>query len=491
MHRILERQIKRVFGEHFSIPPQWGEFLQLISETYTHLDEDRALLNRSLEISSKEFLENNQRLEETKIAVEEQAKNLALEVAKRTKELSARIAELEDARRAMTNLLEDIEVEKRKKEVLTQDLEKFKLAVDNVSDTIIITDPEGLVIYANKAVEKITGYKPQEAIGKKSGALWKTPMPQAYYQKLWDTMKNQKKVFISEMQNKRKNGQVYTTAISISPIVNKSGEIKFFVGIERDITREKEIDKAKTEFVSLASHQLRTPLSTVSWYTEMLLAGDAGTVNEQQKKYLDEVYRGNRRMVELVDALLSVSRLELGTFAIESEPTDVVKLVRSVIDEQKTQIDERKIQLRSVFNPAILLIPTDPKLLHMIVENLLSNAIKYTPEGGKVEMEIALTDDKGQKPPTTFSHILLKVSDTGYGIPQDQQDMIFTKLFRADNVREKDTQGTGLGLYIVKSVIDHVGGKIWFESQEEKGTTFYVTLPMIGMRQEEGTTTLV
>src|SRR3989338_8632212 len=118
-------------------------------------------------------------------------------------------------------------------------------------------------------------------------------------------------------------------------VLNKKviGTIKIF----RDITYEREIDKAKTEFVSLASHQLRTPLSTVNWYAEMLLAGDAGELNPNQKKYLDEVYRSNQRMVELVNALLDVASLELGTFVIEPELTDICKLTKHAIAEQKQQ----------------------------------------------------------------------------------------------------------------------------------------------------------
>ncbi len=121
----------------------------------------------------------------------------------------------------------------------------------------------------------------------------------------------------------------------------------------------------------------------------------------------------------------------------------------------------------------------DPKLLRMVVQNILSNAVKYTPEGGKIELSISLADKK---------NILLKISDTGYGIPKNQQDRIFTKLFRADNVRDKDTDGTGLGLYIVKSIVENSGGKIWFKSsgeEENSGTTFYVELPLDGVKKSK------
>ncbi len=249
-----------------------------------------------------------------------------------------------------------------------------------------------------------------------------------------------------------------------------------------DITKEKQIDKAKTEFVSLASHQLRTPLSTVNWYTEMLLAGYTGEINEKQKKYLDEIYRGNQRMVELVNALLNVSRLELGTFVVEPEPTDIVVLAKSAIDEQKNVIDQKKLKFSDHFANDVPKINVDPKLLHMVFQNLLSNAVKYTLEGGSIEFGISLDKEK--------RYVNIRVADTGYGIPKNQQDKIFTKLFRADNVRKKDTEGTGLGLYIVKSIIEHTEGTIRFESEENKGTTFYISLPIEGMKKKEGTKAL-
>jgi signal transduction histidine kinase len=274
----------------------------------------------------------------------------------------------------------------------------------------------------------------------------------------------------------RKDETKFPMAIMATPVILE-GKVIGTIKIFRDITDERGIDKAKTEFVSLASHQLRTPLSAVNWYAEMLLAGDAGELNEKQKKYLDEVYRSNQRMVELVNALLDVSSLELGTFAVEPKSTDIRKLAQNVIDEQKPQIGAKKISFSFLCEEHIPRMQADPKHLHMVVQNILSNAVKYTPEGGKIVFSISSADKK---------NVLLKISDTGYGIPKHQQDKIFTKLFRADNVRDKDTDGTGLGLYIVKSIVENSGGKVWFKSsggEGNKGTVFYVTLPLDGVKK--------
>jgi signal transduction histidine kinase len=289
----------------------------------------------------------------------------------------------------------------------------------------------------------------------------------------------------------RKDKTKFPVTLTATPIILEN-KLLGAVLVFRDITKEKEIDKVKTEFISLASHQLRTPLTSIGWYVEMLQSGDAGVLNDKQKKFLSEVYTGNKRMVELVNSLLNVSRMELGTFVVEPEPTDIALLARSVADEQKLQIEEKKLKLSAKYAKDLPLFSADPKLLRMVAQNLLSNAVEYTPDKGKVGFDIWLAkkgDEVGGKKVKEDSIVII-VSDTGYGIPAAQQEKIFTKLFRADNVREKDTDGTGLGLYIVKAIVDHSGGEIWFESEENKGTTFYVTLPLTGMKKKEGTKAL-
>lgn len=361
------------------------------------------------------------------------------------------------------------------------DLKKFKLAVEGVSDHIVITDSDGYILYANDAVEKITGFERREIIGKKAGnkTNWGGRMGKSFYKGMWHRIKDEKKPFVGELSNVRKDGRQYISLASVSPILSSDKKVRFFVGIERDITKEKEIDQAKTEFVSLASHQLRTPLSTINWYSEMLLDGDVGELNKEQKGYLNEIYKGNQRMVDLVNALLNVSRLELGTFVIDPEKIKISDIAKSVINEMHHQIVKRNIKLTKKFDDNVPAMMLDRKLIRMVIQNLLSNAVKYTPKGGKVSVTI--------KQNKTKKRIEIIVTDNGIGIPKYQQEKIFTKLFRADNVKELDTEGTGLGLYIVKSIIEHSGGMVWFDTEEKKGTSFYVTLPLGGMSKKAGT----
>lgn len=241
------------------------------------------------------------------------------------------------------------------------------------------------------------------------------------------------------------------------------------------------VDKAKTEFVSLASHQLRTPLSAINWYTEMLLAGDAGKITDDQRGFLDQIAQSNKRMVALVSSLLNVSRIDLGTFAVDPVPTNFTQVADSVLSELAPQIGEKKLIINKNYDPQLPLIPADPKLLRIILQNLLSNAVKYTAEGS-----ITLTIKQLVKE----QRVLMSVADTGFGIPAEAQAKIFSKLYRADNARARDADGNGLGLYIVKSIVEQSDGKVWFVSKENQGTTFYVTLPLSGMQKKEGSKAL-
>lgn len=400
------------------------------------------------------------------------------EVKKRTNQLSEKVEEAEKAKKAMMNILEDVEDEKKKAEILAKDLEKFMLAVENSWELIIITDVDGTILYANKALERITKFKISEVLGKKAGTtkLWGGLENKEFYEKLWKTIKIEKKPFVGEIRNKRKNGVGYIALVNISPILDKEGNILFFVAIQRDITLEKDIDRTKTEFVSLASHQLRTPLTSINWYLEMILDGDAGKINKKQEEYLKEAKDGSQRMSDLVTALLNVSRLELGTFVVEPELVDLLEMSESVLKELQLQIKNKKLKVKTLYDKKLSKIKVDPKLMRIVFQNLLSNAIKYNSEEGKLEVVIKSEND----------NIRIEVTDTGYGIPEHQKDKIFSKLFRADNVREAVTDGTGLGLYIVKSIIEQTDGKIWFESKENKGTKFIVILPKSGMKARSG-----
>lgn len=428
---------------------------------------------------SRSFVEMTKSMIDSRAEVDQKVKDQTSQILKAE-------ARLENQQKAILNVLDDVKAEKIKAEKSSEELRKFQLAVAGASDHIVITDPEGVIIYANEAVTAITGFSIKEVLGRKAGSseLWGGQMPKEFYANFWNTVKNKKKPYSGVFHNKRKSGEKYEADATVTPILNNKGEVAFFLGIERDVTKDIEIDRVKTEFVSLAAHQLRTPLSIINWYAEILRNGDDGKLNKNQSTNMDEIYNASKRMVELVNSLLNVSRLELGTFEIKSEPIKLCSVIHNVAAEMKVVLLNKKQKLNVICPTVDPEVNADPKLLRIIIQNLLSNASKYSPE------KSAITVTASYYPNNPKSTYVIKVADNGFGIPKHQQDKIFTKLFRADNVRSLSTEGTGLGLYIIRSILNESGGSIKFDSIEGKGTTFTVSLPKSGMKQKVGTKTI-
>lgn len=478
-----------------------AEELRLKAKQLAVTAKEKETVRRKLAVTAEELRLKAKQLAVTAKEKETVRRKLAVtaeELRLKAKQLAVTAKEKETVRRKLAVTAKEL---KRLHETLeekvferTKDLEQTKARNEailaSIGDGLVVVDKEGKISYINKSFEEMLGWKAQEIIGKSMIEVVPREdlngLEVSFKERILTLVLSGEK-FIADLANSfyyiRKNKTRFPASSIVAPVV-LDGKIVGAVEVFRDITKEKEIDKAKTEFVSLASHQLRTPLTTTSWYTEMILSGDVGKVSKEQKKYLQEIHRSNQRMVELVNTLLDVSRIELGTLLIEPTQTDIIALAQSVLDEQKPRIEEKKLVLVQKLNKESSMFLTDSKLLRMVFQNLLTNAVSYTPTGGRIEFTISFDDKKS---------ILIKVSDTGYGIPKNQQHQIFAKLFRADNVRDKDTGGTGLGLYIVKSIVENSGGKIWFESphgnptviakksvdgEETPGTTFYVTLPL-------------
>ncbi len=384
--------------------------------------------------------------------------------------LKAKVLEVEKGKKETLEALEDMLATKAKEEAI----------LESTDEGIYGLDLNGLCLFVNNAAAKTLGYTKEEMLGKNIHELihFKHEDGSPYLEEdcpITRTKDTGVGVRINTDIFFRKDGTYFPALYSSHPLRENSETVGVVVAFS-DITHEKQVDRAKTEFVSLASHQLRTPLTAISWYIEMLLAGDAGKLTKEQKDYLYEVYKGNNRMIELVNALLNVSRIDLGTISMDPVPTDVREIADSLLTELTPQWHLKKMNIVKSYDPALPLINVDPKLIRIVFQNLLTNAIKYTPEKGTITFSI----NKDTR------NIKIVVADSGYGIPKDSQSRIFGKLYRADNIRDKETDGNGLGLYIVKSIIENSGGKISFKSVENKGTTFTITLPLSGMRKKEG-----
>ncbi len=379
---------------------------------------------------------------------------------------------------------------------LQSEIVKAATIIQSIGDGIISVDKDGIVNFVNPQALKLLNASEIILMGKKLATalvLEKAngePVPEVARPSALAFSTG--KVASSDAYfYVRPDRTRFAAAITASPIIEKD-QVVGVVQSFRDVTETKEVQKSKDEFVALASHQLRTPLSAIGWFAEMLLNGDAGKLTAEQDEYVHEISDGNKRMIDMVNALLDVSRLDLGKFIVEPQPTDITILSGKVIKELAGEITRKQIEVSQNYDPTVPRnIPLDPRLIWIIIHNFMTNAIKYTPNNGKValnirmvtqaDLPIAYWSDAGEK------SILITVADTGYGIPDAQKHLIFSKLFRADNVLSLDVSGNGLGLYIVKAIIEQSGGKVWFTSKEKEGTTFFVNFPLSGMKPKAGT----
>lgn len=385
------------------------------------------------------------------------------------------------AERAHERIERDYELQKQElaheKNVLWQQRDQlriFKTAVEQSGEMMILTDAEGIVLWANSAAERVTGFSVKETIGRKAGVLWGKLMDYEYYENMWDTIKNKKQLFTSEIQNHRKNGEHFYSTINIYPLMGREGNVEYFVATQRDITEQKEVDQMKTDFVSLVSHQLRTPLSSMRWNLEMLLAGDIGKLSAKQKEVVKSTEEANARMIKLISTLLNISRIESGRLIVEPEEIDLVTYFEDLARQCQSNVKGQKLLLTMPKGPYKVVV--DPMLLRQITNNFVNNASKYSPVDKPIEISVV---DQGDK-------YMISVADHGIGIPQSQQRKIFGKFFRASNVSKHETDGTGMGLYIGSMLVKLLGGTIGFESKEGVGSTFKVILPKRGVPAKAG-----
>jgi signal transduction histidine kinase len=237
--------------------------------------------------------------------------------------------------------------------------------------------------------------------------------------------------------------------------------------LQRSNAKLKALDETKDEFISMASHQLRTPLTSVKGYVSMVIEGDAGKLNEKQKKLLDQAFISSQRMVYLIADLLNVSRLHSGKFIIERKPTQLADVIEGELSQLRETAKARNIKLVYVKPKNFPELMLDETKTRQVVMNFADNAIYYTPSGGTIHVELK---DKG-------TNIEYAVIDNGIGVPKSAQHHLFTKFYRADNARQTRPDGTGLGLFMAKKVVIAQGGAIIFKSEEGKGSTFGFTFP--------------
>ncbi len=389
---------------------------------------------------------------------EEFQKELEKEVKQKTKALK-------ESSLALLNILDDVE---QSRLLAEREKNKTLAVIENFPEGLLFFNKENKLTSVNFKIQEIFGIKKKKLIlGKK------TPDLLNKYPSFTPLIK-----FLGEDEVKtthRKELELKKDLIlevSVIPVVSKQEKLGTLV-ILRNITREKIVERLKSEFVSIAAHQLRTPLSSIKWVLKMILDGDLGSLTQEQRIFLEKTYKGNEKMIRLINDLLNVTKIEEGRIVYRLQEEDIIKIIKEVMDVFKEQSIIQNKNLKFEFikpEEEKIIVQADREKLFLAFQNLIDNAFHYTPIGGNIKVVVKHLKDEGM--------VLTSIQDSGIGIPEEQQKRVFTRFFRATNTIKENVEGTGLGLFIAKNIIESHDGKIWFESKENQGSSFYFSLPV-------------
>lgn len=402
-------------------------------------------------------------------------------LAQRYEGMSQQNKDLQDTKKAMLAVLEDA---RELEDKLAQEKNNLQAILASMNEPLFVTDQHRNLVMFNRAFERLAGL-PRDQILKLKHIdqilkIHQNGIEMSIESRPTTIVLKTGRSFSLGIEDNISlitlAGKKIAVAIQTAPLIKENVTIGTVVVI-RDISREKQLDEAKTGFISVASHQLRTPLTSMRWFSEMLMNGDAGPITDEQKHFVERVYQGTDRMIALVNLLLQIARVEAGRLKVEPVPLDLKSTTQGVILTLRSNLENKKQKVEVTCNPDPLpMIPADQEVIWQCVQNLLSNASRYGPENSTIFVNIVQKDGM----------LEYSVKDTGIGIPKEQQSRIFEKFFRAENALKAVPEGSGLGLSLVKSLVEGWGGKVWFEAEENKGTTFFFTIPLTGMKAKEG-----
>jgi two-component system phosphate regulon sensor histidine kinase PhoR len=339
--------------------------------------------------------------------------------------------------------------------------------MDSIADGVIVTDVLGTIRIINPKAKDILALYAEDVVGHNAAEFIRrfSDIP---YEEIRDKFQNvveQGRTYSSEIKLSLPTSRFYT--LSVGPVRSRDGLVQGIVAVLSDITELKELDQMKTDLMSMVTHEIRTPLATVRGFAQILLKG--GIPGEKSREFLEIINRQSNRLVNLVNDFLDITRIESGRQAITKAPLNIEKLIQNALVDLKPLADDKNITLH--YEPPSAGFPeifADRNLMEQVLINLVSNAIKYSPKGA--ETRIRLHQDNG--------NVRVDVKDTGLGIPREAIPRLFEKFYRVRCDDRKDIIGTGLGLSLVKQIIDVHAGTISVESEHGVGSTFTFTLPL-------------
>lgn len=350
--------------------------------------------------------------------------------------------------------------------------ERWEAVFRFTEDGIVIFDKNGIIVGFNPASTEITQWSAADATGQSFDKVIKsvgiegkgTPLVTPLSRVLGEGVTIAK----SEQLLETRIGTRIWTEISYSPIFDNSGRVTSGIAIIRNVQKDREIEEIKSDFISIVSHELRTPLTAIKGFLSMVLKQDFGQLSDKQFHYLSRVYQSNQRMIDLVEDLLDVSYIESGKINLTIRPVAMETVLNEVVSELAGKGAANQIMIKVKRRTRLPLVLADETRLHQILLNLVDNAIKYSAPGTEVDIDFQISSDE----------LVTVISDHGVGITKSQIDRLFTKFGRIYNPMSVQAGGTGLGLYIVKNLVESHGGRIWVTSQEGKGSKFRFSLPI-------------
>ncbi len=372
--------------------------------------------------------------------------------------------------KALRKKLEKVEKEKKQ---IADEKERVDTVIRNLAEGLLVVDKNGKVVLMNPAAEKMLGVKQADKAGKPlTDGLQEGQMVSMASGNLKDTEDHvEKKVEVVSLNDQTKRVLQASTAV----IENEDGHTVGMVSVLSDITRQKELDELKDKFVANVSHELRTPLVAIEKSLALILEKELGDINPEQRKFLDIAFRNIGRLSRLINDLLDVSKLESGKMILKPEHVSLKEVTQQVFSTLQTWGKDKKISFKTDFSDEKLILECDPDRMTQVITNLVGNAVKFTPEGGSITV-----DAKGgiQDPSAGGECIEIGVRDTGIGIAPQDLGRIFQKFEQVSLAQPQGVSSTGLGLTIVKEIVELHNGRIWVESEVGKGSRFVFRIPL-------------
>jgi PAS domain S-box-containing protein len=377
-------------------------------------------------------------------------------------------------------------------------LKKLSRAIEQSPATVVITDVRGRIQYVNPVFSTLTGYSAEEASGKTPRILKSGFHSKSFYKELWDTILSGRQWY-GKFCNRKKKGEIYWEQASISPVRNERGEITHFVAVKEDITKLLEYEaelkqakesaesanRAKSDFLASMSHELRTPLNAIIGFSEVLKEKYFGPLTEKQEEYVTDILSSGKHLLELINDILDLSKIEAGKMTLELSSVRIADLVRQSLTMVREKAAKHGIALDLEIDSALeeIQIPADERKLKQVLFNLLSNAVKFTPDGGAIRVAVRHRAGgdvvSGAAPGADLLEI--SVSDTGIGVEPADQEKIFEPFYQVGQGQTNKPPGTGLGLSVSRELVELHGGILRVQSRgKNQGSTFLLTIPIEG-----------